>query len=441
MFKCQVVLKTVISIALIFSISVIPSTAHAVETDETSVSGLSADDFLQGTITCDLETYTYTGQAIVPRVEVRLSDGTLLASGQDYTLLYFDAAGNRITRIVEEGTYTIAASGLGAYSGMLTTEITVEKIRATWTRLAGSDRYATMSAIVSEAFADDSSSYVIVCTGESFPDALSASALAGMLDAPIVLTSNGSLTEQARYEVRRTGAAHVIVIGGTPSVSAQAADQLQSLSTVEDVTRISGTDRYATSLSVLRNGSQLGSWSDTVIITTGERFPDALSMSPYAYATNSPVVLVDSSKLLSTEAVQAIQSGGFTRAIVLGDTNSVSDGIQNQLGSGIQVVRLAGSDRYLTSLEIASFAMSEGTLRIDGVAITTGERFPDALAGAALCGSSSSVILLVGTDSQSQQRAINCISENLYEIEQGYVLGDTASVSAALLSKIEALWD
>ena len=60
-------------------------------------------------------------------------------------------------------------------------------IEKTVTRLGGDNRYQTMAKIVSTGFTTSDS--VVVATGQNFPDALSASALAGALDCPVVLTS------------------------------------------------------------------------------------------------------------------------------------------------------------------------------------------------------------------------------------------------------------
>lgn len=63
--------------------------------------------------------------------------------------------------------------------------------RGTLTRLAGDTRYQTMGRIVSTAFPRHSDT-VVVASGDNFPDALSASSLAGGLNAPIILTPRPS---------------------------------------------------------------------------------------------------------------------------------------------------------------------------------------------------------------------------------------------------------
>ncbi|MDR3307953.1 MAG: cell wall-binding repeat-containing protein, partial [Coriobacteriales bacterium] len=69
-----------------------------------------------------------------------------------------------------------------------------------WKRLFGNDRYDTMKDIVigSTAFTRGTTNTIIVATGENFPDALAATGLAGITDAPVVLTAPNALSTQAK---------------------------------------------------------------------------------------------------------------------------------------------------------------------------------------------------------------------------------------------------
>ncbi|PLS27799.1 InlB B-repeat-containing protein, partial [Bifidobacterium parmae] len=122
-------------------------------------------------------------------------------------------------------------------------------------RLAGATRYETMGAVVSAGF-PGRSEYVVVASGDNFPDALSASSLAGGLKAPIVLTGSGGLNAVARERVRASGASKAVVIGSTVAVSAAAASELRSMGLSVD--RIQGSNRYDTNVEVYKAGRRLG---------------------------------------------------------------------------------------------------------------------------------------------------------------------------------------
>lgn len=303
--------------------------------------------------------------------------------------------------------------------------------------LYGADRYATMQALVEKAFSY--SRTVVIATGENFPDALAASGLAGVFDnAPIILTTEDSLGTEARELIEELGAANAIIIGGTPTISLQVERDLEAMGLTVD--RIAGSNRLETSLEILNyQGGE--SWGQTAIVTTGARFADALSASSFAYANKYPIVLVDDDGNLSDAALTSLTDGRFTDIVVLGDTNSVSNATVTALrNAGLEVERLAGSDRYATSAEIVNYVtslpLSEGGLLINNCIIATGEKFPDALAAAPVAGSYRSVVLLASDGNTDDVVAI--LSSHASEISQLYYAGDENTVSASVKRIIES---
>ena len=96
------------------------------------------------------------------------------------------------------------------------------------------------------------------------------------------------------------------------------------------------------------------------VVTSGDAPYDALSVGPYAYAHCAPIVLCRQG-LLTDQEVQGIRSdAGLARVILGGGTAAVSDQVMAQLGDGYDYVRLAGANRYETSVRVADFAVGEG---------------------------------------------------------------------------------
>src|SRR4051812_7207061 len=62
------------------------------------------------------------------------------------------------------------------------------------TRIAGSSRYATAAQIAVDSFGKANG--IILATGETFPDALSASFLAGYVNSPILLSHRTSVPQE-----------------------------------------------------------------------------------------------------------------------------------------------------------------------------------------------------------------------------------------------------
>lgn len=92
------------------------------------------------------------------------------------TATYF----KRITAVLSSVFLTSAAfAGTGLIADASATSIT---------RISGSTRYETMAMVSQTALPSAASGAAVVASGNSFPDALAASSLAGYLNAPILLT-------------------------------------------------------------------------------------------------------------------------------------------------------------------------------------------------------------------------------------------------------------
>ena len=122
-----------------------------------------------------------------------------------------------------------------------------------WTRLSGDTRLDTMKAISAAGF--DKADTVIIASASNFPDALSATSLAGYYDAPVLLTDKDSLSSQTKSEIERLGATKAIIAGGDAAVSKDTENQIKAISNMK-VERLSGSTRYETSLAIYKSLSQ-----------------------------------------------------------------------------------------------------------------------------------------------------------------------------------------
>ena len=175
----------------------------------------------------------------------------------------------------DSGTYTlvfIANDGQAdspTYTVTLTVSAPPAPVEKQAKELAGLGRYDTAQKIVEEAFSETGSTYVIVASGENFPDALAASSLAGLLDCPVVLTAGKALSSQAVATISELGATKAIIVGGTGAVSDAAKASVKDL-TGSDPVRLSGNDRYATMLAIYGHDDvDAPDWGDTAILATG----------------------------------------------------------------------------------------------------------------------------------------------------------------------------
>lgn len=157
-----------------------------------------------------------------------------------------------------------------------------------FTRLEGADRYATAVAVSQEKYdKDKKANTVVIVGGEALMDGLSAAPLAAAKNAPILLANpKTGLDKETLKEINRVcedlNRKTVYVVGGENSVPEKVVKQLRDEFGVV-VERVSGSDRYDTSLEVakkMKNEDIID--QSTLFITGGEGAADAMSISPVA---------------------------------------------------------------------------------------------------------------------------------------------------------------
>lgn len=194
-------------------------------------------------------------------------------------------------------------------------------------RVSGKDRYATADAI--SATYEPGVDYAFVATGENFPDALSAAAYAGMLDAPLLITRSTGLSQGTISELTRLQPEKIVIIGGTNAVSSATEAQLGQYATADgtgSVIRIGGKDRYSTSALIAETFTS----SSAVYVATGDNFPDALAGAAHAGATHSSLVLTRQQSIPSAVLTQIVRLAP-KNLYLLGGTAAISNGVVSQL--------------------------------------------------------------------------------------------------------------
>lgn len=318
------------------------------------------------------------------------------------------APDNEVAQLSEEGAQSTSATG--------------KSVR----RISGAVRYDTMASIASVGYSK--SNVVILASGENFPDALSASALAGAYNAPILLTASNALSAQTARAIDSLTAKRVIVLGGTSAVSDQVVSALKSKGL--SVKRVYGSVRQGTAEAVAKNVAAITS-PDTAIIASSAAPWDSLSVSSLAYAKKWPVLLTQADGSLSSSTLATLKSiSSIKKVIIVGGNNAVSASVTTQL-SAYQVERWWGATRYETSLEIASHVILLG-LKPTYVALASGENFPDALAGGALMGGKNGLVLLsasIGTPA-----TFTFLEKYVSDISHCYLFGGTAALDTTVES-------
>jgi putative cell wall-binding protein len=238
---------------------------------------------------------------------------------------------------------------------------------------------------------------------------------------------------------RRAGAA--LLAGLTVTVGLAATAGTGSAAPGFTFTRLAGDNRYETARVVAESRF---STADTVILATGEAFPDALSGNYLAGNLGAPILLTTPAAL-HPAARTAMSNLRARNVIILGGLTAVSAAVEAELrtitstavgGGLLNVSRIGGANRYETSRLIASAAGTVpgfvGARRTAFVA--TGENFADALAaGPASYAAKLPVILTEGAALNSNARqALDDLN-----IQTAIILGGPVAVSAATETSVQ----
>lgn len=257
-------------------------------------------------------------------------------------------------------------------------------------RLSGTDRIETAIRVSQKGWAQADT--VLLARADDYPDSLVAVPLSHHLDAPILLTYPGELDPAVLTEIKRLGAHKVILLGGTGVLGEKITAPLQAGGIALD--RVGGQDRYDTAIQVAR---RLEAGGDVVLVS-GENFPDAVAIGPYAGATETPILLTtkkglpEQTRTLIKDLQASDQSAGGekqSKTIVVGGEGVIPSATLTGL-PGLQ--RIAGADRYETAAKAYWFAAA--VLDANQAYLATGENFPDALVAGALAAKQNAPLFL-----------------------------------------------
>ncbi|WP_311433156.1 cell wall-binding repeat-containing protein [Finegoldia magna] len=232
-------------------------------------------------------------------------------------------------------------------------------------RIYGKDRIDTSIQIAKSYI--KSSEFAILANQNNFPDSLSATVLSKKFNAPILLTDAKTADKGLIQEIKRLQTKYFVKIGGEKSISNEVATQL--LPEGSKVKSYKGADRYATNAEIIKEFKD----ADTCIIASGENFADSLSIGAYATKNGYPIVLVQKNKI-NDVTKQALKNSKIKKCYIVGGENSVSKSLEKELPQVIE--RIAGNDRYETSLKIADKFYKDAK----GAYLASGEVFADSLA-------------------------------------------------------------
>lgn len=321
---------------------------------------------------------------------------------------------------------------------ILNTAFTCSPVKASTefvTRVSGGNRYATAAKVATTNWTN--SYNVVLVSGEEYADAVSASALAKKLDAPILLTSSDILSSDAQTALDTLKPTNIYIVGGTASISQTIRDGLKSKYTL---TELSGTNRYETNLAVAKELVKLGVNASDVMVVSGEGFSDALSVAPIAAAKGQLLLLANNNQS-SIQSVIDFVKNSKSKVTIVGTNNVINDSIKDAFGPSTTRVN-GGADRFDTNVHVLNVFKND--LKNDKLYVanaspsTPDNLYADALVGSALAGKYTAPLVLVDKEgSRATSQAIDYIKNIASKNTYVQIVGGTEVVTDYTFDTIE----
>ena len=216
--------------------------------------------------------------------------------------------------------------------------------------------------------------------------------------------------------------------------------------------RLSGADRYATAkavadklvelLETVDPATGVRTQVDTVIIASGQAFPDALTAAALSRVLRAPVLLTSKNRLEAPVRAFVARHRPAT-AVIVGGPAAISEAVESELQAMNEitnpVVRHAGRDRYDTAAKVAQAVGAPqrlcGTAK-PTVIVTTGRNYPDALVAGPLAYRGQHPILLTNPDALPGPTRDWLDASGA---KHAVVIGGAKAVSPAVLDELESL--
>jgi putative cell wall-binding protein len=305
-------------------------------------------------------------------------------------------------------------------------------------RSFGSERIGT--AVAASRDHRTTAEHVLLASAASFPDALSAGALAAALEAPLLLTHPSHLPDMVADELARLQAGVVWVLGGPLAVADSVVADLAARGL--EVRRLGGASRYGTArLLALEAGP-----SDTreVVVALGNHpdgdraWPDAVAAGALSASPDRLPILLTTPDRLPPDTEQGLAELDTRRVLLVGGTASVAPAVEQRLlDLGYVVDRIAGASRYETSVLLAAEALSRTPEADRTVVFASGRDFPDALSAGALAAGLTGPLVLVPPE-ELAGAVDQFLRAHHVRWDGGVIIGGPAAASDFVLAQLRA---
>lgn len=286
--------------------------------------------------------------------------------------------------------------------------------------LQGNRRFETAVAISKEGW-DSNADTVIIASAYSVVDGSSATPLASIKNAPILLVDKNEVTNSTKEELKRLNPSNIIVIGGTNVVNDNTYNELKSILPSASIKRIGGINRYETSLNIAKEMSKYKK-IDKVYVAGGHGEADALSIASKAGEDKAPIILTPKDDL-TYDSYDWLKNQNLLDAYFIGGDLVISSNVINKINSvtsnNVLNNRIYGLNRQETNAKVIQKFYTNSNY--NALLVTKSNPLVDALSVGPLAAKKNSPIVLVSDTINNSQKDIlsNKSTDLVYQVGGG----------------------
>ena len=194
------------------------------------------------------------------------------------------------------------------------------------------------------------------------------------------------------------------------------------------IVRVSGDNRFATAAAISK---KTFTKADTVVLTYGYNYADALAGVPLASKLNAPILLSNTDSVPS-ETLAEIKRLGAKKVIILGGTNAISEKAEKQLkAKKLTTQRIVGDTRFSTAVEIAKKINTKPT----EVFLVYGYKYADALSVSTVAAIKGAPIVYLPKDGELDADTAAYLKSIKGSVKKAYVIGGKSIISDSVKNK------
>ncbi|WP_377887672.1 cell wall-binding repeat-containing protein [Alkalihalobacillus sp. R86527] len=262
--------------------------------------------------------------AVIGRGDVAIDalTGSVLAKKYNAPLLLTPSTNmderveEELNRLKPQKVYILG--GTGAVSSSIEEALKKKSYVQDVERVSGKDRYETAVEVAEEV--GNYNQAILASGSDSSPDALSIASYAAASQIPILLTPENKLSDSTENYLHTVNVKKATLIGGKGVISNAIEENMNQSGLT--VSRVSGKDRYETSVEIAKTYDFAAS---NVFFANGDVFIDALPGSSLAAAMQAPVLLTQNEKLPKSVEEYLRKDSHSTNVYLLGGKGAISN--------------------------------------------------------------------------------------------------------------------